>query len=90
MLPPVTRNVHSPHASFSNTSGSARQYLAQFEDCGIGIVILARMRHRSAYFLFVAIHQVLPEVSFTPPTQSPQVMSAGSRIDLAPRLTARL
>src|SRR5690348_1243379 len=25
MLPPVTRNVHSPQASFSNTSGSARQ-----------------------------------------------------------------
>src|ERR1700676_74162 len=25
MLPPVTRNVHSPHASFSKTSGSARQ-----------------------------------------------------------------
>src|SRR5262245_46564283 len=25
MLPPVTRNVHSPHASFSNASGSARQ-----------------------------------------------------------------
>src|SRR6267154_1950478 len=24
MLPPVTRNVHSPHASFSKTSGSAR------------------------------------------------------------------
>src|SRR6266550_5774993 len=25
MLPPVTRNVHSPHASFSKTSGSVRQ-----------------------------------------------------------------
>src|SRR5580704_7769671 len=25
MLPPITRNVHSPHASFSKASGSARQ-----------------------------------------------------------------
>src|SRR5215472_12970284 len=25
MAPPVTRNVHSPHASFSKASGSARQ-----------------------------------------------------------------
>ena len=70
--------------------GQRKTYLAQFQDCGIGIVILARMRHRSAYFLFVAIHQVLPEVSFTPPTRSPQVMSAGSLIALAPKLTARL
>ena len=42
------------------------------------------------YFLFVATHHVLPEVSLTPPTQSPQVISAGSLIGLAPRLTARL
>src|ERR1700675_4844138 len=91
MLPPVTRNVHSPHASFSKTSGNARQisrnfFIAGFESSYMRGCAIARLAH----FLWVAIHQVLPDVSFTPPTRSPQVMSAGSLIGLAPRLTARL
>jgi hypothetical protein len=52
--------------------------------------ITSRTFRTFAHFLFVAIHQVLPEVSLMPPTRSPQVMSAGSLIGLAPSLTARL
>src|SRR5579862_3768555 len=80
------------HTLVVSTAGyPARPQWLQSTRAGIrDIVTHPKMRQWFPHFLFVAIHHVLPEVSLTPPTRSPQVISAGSLIALAPRLTARL
>src|SRR5262245_3209162 len=64
MLPPVTRNVHSPHASFSNAWGKARhtsrrRFIARLESSYIRGCAMSESSDARAVDLSAAVRQRL-------------------------------
>src|SRR5271166_5688403 len=95
MLPPVTRKVHSPHASFSKASGKARQisrsrFSAGLESSymrGCAMDLLTQFQFLP---LYVAIHQMSPAEPFTPPTRPSHVAEVATGALVEIKATARI